>query len=143
INRLFGQIVTMLIVHIAQQFNDDDIVFENLKGWNAKGGRKRSLLRQRFHGWLKRMIRDLTEMKWQEIGGKVIDVVAPPKSWLMTAVESKGRDGQNYALAKFSSGKRYNADLNGALNIAARGILQLTRRKDSEEPSSQSSRAIA
>ncbi|WP_237766217.1 IS200/IS605 family accessory protein TnpB-related protein [Arthrospira platensis] len=143
INRQIGQIVSKRIVQIAQQFNADAIVFENLKGWKAKGGRKRSNLRQRFHGWLKGMIRDLTEMKWQEIGGKVIDVVAPPKSWLMTVVESKGRDSKNYALAKFSSGKRYNADLNGALNIAARGILQLTRRKDSEEPSIQRSRAIA
>ncbi|XDE60539.1 IS200/IS605 family accessory protein TnpB-related protein [Arthrospira platensis BEA 1257B] len=76
INRQIGQIVSKRIVQIAQQFNADAIVFENLKGWKAKGGRKRSLLRQRFHGWLKGMIRDLTEMKWQEIGGKVIDVVA-------------------------------------------------------------------
>jgi IS605 OrfB family transposase len=141
INRQIGQIVSKRIVQIAQQFNADAIVFENLKGWKAKGGRKRSNLRQRFHGWLKGMIRDLTEMKWQEIGGKVIDVVAAYTSKL--AYDGSGvvrRDSNNYALAKFSSGKRYNADLNGALNIAARGILQLTRRKDSEERSSQCSR---
>lgn len=47
------------------------------------------------------------------------------------------RDSQNYALAKLTSGKRYNADLNGVLNIAARGILELTRRKDSEDFSSK------
>ncbi|WP_192925016.1 IS200/IS605 family accessory protein TnpB-related protein [Sodalinema gerasimenkoae] len=141
INRQIGQIVSKRIVQIAQQFNADAIVFENLKGWKAKGGRKRSNLRQRFHGWLKGMIRDLTEMKWQEIGGKVIDVVAAYTSKL--AYDGSGvvrRDSKNYALAKFSSGKRYNADLNGALNIAARGILQLTRRKDSEGRSSQCSR---
>ncbi|MFP4651043.1 MAG: IS200/IS605 family accessory protein TnpB-related protein [Phormidium sp.] len=141
INRQIGQIVSKRIVQIAQQFNADAIVFENLKGWKAKGGRKRSNLRQRFHGWLKGMIRDLTEMKWQEIGGQVIDVVAAYTSKL--AYDGSGvvrRDSHNYALAKFSSGKRYNADLNGALNIAARGILQLTRRKDSEGRSSQCSR---
>ncbi len=141
INRQIGQIVSKRIVQIAQQFNADAIIFENLKGWKAKGGRKRSNLRQRFHGWLKGMIRDLTEMKWQEIGGQVIDVVAAYTSKL--AYDGSGvvrRDSKNYALAKFSSGKRYNADLNGALNIAARGILQLTRRKDSEERSSQRSR---
>ncbi|MCC5899954.1 MAG: IS200/IS605 family accessory protein TnpB-related protein [Phormidium sp. BM_Day4_Bin.17] len=141
INRQIGQIVSKRIVQIAQQFNADAIVFENLKGWKAKGGRKRSNLRQRFHGWLKGMIRDLTEMKWQEMGGQVIDVVAAYTSKL--AYDGSGvvrRDSKNYALAKFSSGKRYNADLNGTLNIAARGILQLTRRKDSEERSSQRSR---
>lgn len=36
------------------------------------------------------------------------------------------RDSKNYALAKFPSGKRYNADLNGSQNIAVRGILKLT-----------------
>jgi IS605 OrfB family transposase len=141
INRQIGQIVSKRIVQIAQQFKADAIVFENLKGWKATGGRKRSNLRQRFHGWLKGMIRDLTEMKWLEIGGQVVDVVAAYTSKL--AYDGSGvvrRDSKNYALAKFSSGKRYNADLNGALNIAARGILQLTCRKDSEERSSQRSR---
>ncbi|XDE60284.1 transposase [Arthrospira platensis BEA 1257B] len=38
INRQIGQIVSKRIVQIAQQFNADAIVFENLKGWKAKGG---------------------------------------------------------------------------------------------------------
>uniref|UniRef100_UPI0035C8C7A2 IS200/IS605 family accessory protein TnpB-related protein n=1 Tax=Baaleninema simplex TaxID=2862350 RepID=UPI0035C8C7A2 len=140
INRQIGHLVSKRIVQIARQFKADAIVFENLKGWKAKGGRKRSNLRQRFHGWLKGMIRDFTEMKWLEIGGKVVDVVAAYTSKL--AYDGSGvvrRDSKNYTLAKFSSGKRYNADLNGALNIAARGILKLTCRNDSEERSRQSS----
>ncbi|MDC0833810.1 transposase, partial [Geitlerinema sp. CS-897] len=140
INRQIGHIVSKRIVRMAVQFNADAIVFENLKGWKAKGGRKRSNLRQRFHGWLKGMIRDFTEMKWQEIGGKVVDVVAAYTSKL--AYDGSGvvrRDSKNYARAKFSSGKRYNADLNGALNIAARGILKLTRRNDRKERSSKRS----
>jgi IS605 OrfB family transposase len=140
INQQIAHIVSKRIVNIAKQFNSSAIVFENLKGWKAKGGRKRSTLRQRFHGWVKSMIRDYTEMKWQEIGGKIIDVVAAYTSKL--AYDGSGvvqRDSKNYALAKFVSGKRYNCDLNGSQNIAARGILQLTRRKDSKERSSESS----
>jgi putative transposase len=140
INQQIGHIVSKRIVQIAQTFNADAIVFENLKGWKARGGRKRSNLRQRFHGWLKAMIRDFTEMKWREAGGKVVDVIAAYTSKL--AYDGSGevkRDSKNYALAKFSSGKRYNADLNGAQNIAARGILKLTRRNDREERSSKRS----
>jgi IS605 OrfB family transposase len=140
INQQIAHIVSKRIVNIALQFKAEAIIFENLKGWKAKGGRKRSALRQRFHGWLKSMIRDYTEMKWQEIGGKTVDVVAAYTSKL--AYDGSGvvqRDSKNYALAKFTSGKRYNCDLNGSQNIAARGILELTRRKDSEEHSSRSS----
>lgn len=140
INQQIAHIVSKRIAVIANQFNAEAIVFENLKGWKAKGGRKRSNLRQRFHGWLKAMLRDYTEMKWQEVGGKTIDIVAAYTSKL--AYDGSGivqRDSKNYALAKFSSGKRYNCDLNGSQNIAARGILKLTRRKDSEECSSKSS----
>jgi putative transposase len=64
------------IVQIAADYNAEAIVFENLLGWKATGGRKRSHLRQRFHGWLKAKIRDYTEMKWSEAAGKVIDIVA-------------------------------------------------------------------
>lgn len=140
INQQIAHIVSKRIVSIAIQFNAEAIVFEFLLGWKAKGGRKRSTLRQRFHGWLKSMIRDYAEMKWQEVGGKVIDVVAAYTSTL--AYDGSGvvqRDSKNYALAKFTSGKRYNCDLNGSQNIAARGILQLTRPKESEEHSSKSS----
>ena len=140
INQQIAHLVSKRIVNIAKHFNAEAIVFENLKGWKAKGGRRRTVLRQRFHGWLKSMIRDHTEMKWQEIGGKVVDVIAAYTSKL--AYDGSGavqRDSKNYALAKFASGKRYNCDLNGSQNIAARGIFKLTRRKDSEEHSSRSS----
>ncbi|PZO44897.1 MAG: transposase [Shackletoniella antarctica] len=140
INQQISHIVSKRIVQIAAEFNSEAIVFENLKGWKATGGRRRSNLRQRFHGWLKAMIREFTEMKWREVGGKVIDIVAAYTSKL--AYDGSGvvkRDSKNYALAKFSSGKRYSADLNGAQNIAARGIIKLTDRKDREFRSSQSS----
>ncbi|NEO42058.1 MAG: IS200/IS605 family element transposase accessory protein TnpB [Moorea sp. SIOASIH] len=140
INNQIGQIVSKGIVQIALRFNSEAIVFENLKGWKPKGGRKRSNLRQRFHGWLKGKIRDFTEMKWTELGGKVVEVVAAYTSKL--AYDGSGtvkRNSNNYALATFPSGKRFNADLNGAYNIGARGILKLARRNDSKDRSSKSS----
>lgn len=140
INQNIAHHVSKRIVDIAKQFNAQAIVFENLKGWKATGGRKGSTLRQRFHGWLKAMIRTFTEMKWQEVGGKTVDVIAAYTSKL--AYDGSGvvqRNSKNYALAKFASGKQYSADLNGSQNIAARGILQLVRRKDNEECSSKSS----
>ncbi|WP_424096936.1 IS200/IS605 family accessory protein TnpB-related protein [Moorena producens] len=129
INNQIGHIVSKRIVQIADQFNSEAIVFENLKGWKPKGGRKRSNLRQRFHGWLKAKIRDFTLEKWAELGGKVIEVVAAYTSKL--AFDGSGivkRNSKKYSLATFASGKRFNADLNGAYNIGARGVLKLVRR---------------
>ncbi|XFA73087.1 transposase [Thermosynechococcaceae cyanobacterium Okahandja] len=140
INRQIAHLVSKRIVQIAKAFNTEAIVFENLKGWKATGGRKRSTLRQRFHGCLKAVIRHYSEMKWQEVGGKTMDVIAAYTSRL--AYDGSGvvqRESNNYALATFTSGKRYNCDLNGSQNIAARGILKLTRRNDSEERSSKRS----
>ena len=141
INNQIGHIVSKRIVQIAEKFNSEAIVFENLRGWKPKGGRKRSNLRQRFHGWLKAKIRNFTEMKWAELGGKVIEVVAAYTSKL--AYDGSGivkRDSKNYVLATFSSGKRFNADLNGAYNIGARGVLKLVRRNGNEGRSSKRSR---
>ncbi|NEP48414.1 MAG: IS200/IS605 family element transposase accessory protein TnpB, partial [Moorea sp. SIO3C2] len=140
INNQIGHTVSKRIVEIAEKFNSGAIVFENLKGWKPKGGRKRSNLRQRFHGWLKAKIRDFTEMKWAELGGLVIEVVAAYTSKL--AYDGSGtvkRDPKNYALATFPSAKRFNADLNGAYNIGARGVLKLVRRNGNEGRSSKSS----
>jgi IS605 OrfB family transposase len=140
INQQIAHIVSKKIVDIAIQFNTEAIVFERLKGWKPKGGRKRSTLKQRFHGWLKSKIRDFTEMKWRELGGRVIEIIAAYTSKL--AYDGSGyvrRNSENYALARFTSGKQYNCDLNGSYNIAARGIIKLTRRNDREDRSSKSS----
>ncbi|OLT58475.1 transposase [Moorena bouillonii PNG] len=80
-------------------------------------------------------------MKWAELGGKVIEVVAAYTSKL--AYDGSGtvkRDSKNYALATFPSAKRFNAvrvawptaNLNGAYNIGARGVFKLTYRNGSE-----------
>jgi putative transposase len=142
INQQIGHIVSKQIALIAQNYRADAIVFEDLKGWKPKGGKKRSNLKQRFHGWLKSLIVDLTQRKWAELGGKTITVMAAYTAKL--AYDGSGkvkRDQKNYALASFSNGKQYNCDLNGSYNIAARGWLKLNSRKDYEKhPSKKSGR---
>ena len=90
--------------------------------------------KQKFHGWLKSLIVELTEGKWAELGGKTITVIAAYTSQL--AYDGSGmvkRDPKNYALATFTSGKKYNCDLNGSHNIATRGWQKLDSRKDYEK----------
>lgn len=126
INREIGQKVSARLVKIAKQYNVKYIVFEHLKGWRPKGGKKRSTLKQRFHGWLHRRIVNLTEMKWSELGGKVVFV--NPRGTSSYAYDGSGklkRSTTNYELAVFSSGKKYNCDLSASYNIGARFILKL------------------
>ena len=133
-------VLSKRFVQIAFRFNSEAIVFEKLFGWKPKGGKKRSTLKQRFHGWLKSAIVNLTEEKWSELGGKTVTVIAAYTSKL--AYDGSGlvkRDANNYALAKFSNSRRYNADLNASQNIAARGILKLTRRNDRKDSTSKCS----
>ena len=140
INNQISHQVSKRIVQIASQYHSDAIVFEKLKGWKPTRGRKRSTLRQRFHGWLKSAIYNLTIEKWAECGGKTIDVIAAYTSKL--AYDGSGivkRDANNYALARFPNSRRYNADLNGSQNIAARGILKLACRNDREDFTSKRS----
>lgn len=121
INRKIAQSCSRELVKLAQRFNAKTIVFERLKGWRPKGGKKRSNLKQKFKGWLHRRLTELTEMKWTELGGTVEYVL--PQYTSKYAYDGSGlvsRSNKNYALAVFSTGKRYNADLNGSLNIAAR-----------------------
>lgn len=121
INQQIAQSCSKQLVRIAQQFGIKTIVFECLKGWRPKAGKKRSTLKQRFHGWLHRRLTQLTEMKWTELGGSVDYVL--PQYTSKYAYDGSGkvsRNKKNYALAVFATGKRYNADLNGSLNIAAR-----------------------
>jgi IS605 OrfB family transposase len=134
INKQIGHIVSKQIANLADKFQADAVIFEDLKGWKPTGGKRRSNLRQRFHGWLKSLIYNLTLDKWREKGGKTITVVAAYTSSL--AYDGSGkvkRAKNNYALATFPTGKQYSADLNGAQNIGARGIIKLVGRNDHKE----------
>lgn len=142
INGNIAHHVSKRIAAIAQEFNSNALVFENLKGWKPRGGKKRSNLKQRFHGWLKSRIFDYTQAKWAELGGKTITVLAAYTSKL--AYDGSGvvkRDPKNYALALFPNGRRYNADCNGANNIAGRGIIKLLSGNKKQSATGKSSGA--
>lgn len=108
------------IVDFAMANNAKALVVENLKGWKPKGGSKQQ--RKRFHRFQHRMLVKYLAFKAEEFGLRLQEVFARGTSAF--AYDGSGlvkRDKENYSLAKFASGKRYNADLNAAYNIAARG----------------------
>jgi putative transposase len=143
INHNMAQHISKGIVQFALAHGASVIVFEDLQGWKPKGGRKRSTLKQRFHGWLHRLLVQLTENKFVEVGGTV-ELVSPrgTSSWAYDGSGKLVRSKANYALATFQTGKQYNCDLNGSYNIAARYWaykLKLAYRNGRQLPSSKSS----
>jgi putative transposase len=109
------------IIEFAKVHNVKVIVFENLVGWKAKAGKKRSLQKQKFHLWCHRKIVELTQERWSELGGTVVFV--NPKYTSAYAFDGSGkvkRSKINYSLCRFTNGKHYNADLNASYNIGAR-----------------------
>lgn len=134
INREIGQKVSSRLVKIAKQFKVKYIIFEYLKGWRPKGGKKRSTLKQRFHGWLHRRIVNLTEMKWSELGG-IVNFVNPrgTSSYAYDGSGKLKRSSTSYELALFGTGKQYNCDLSASYNIGARFIYKLMSRNGSQD----------
>jgi IS605 OrfB family transposase len=121
LNLDIGRRVSKAIVDFAVGHGTQAVVFENLKGWRPKAGRKGSTLRQRFHGWLHRRIFNGASMKLMELGIKVETIYARGTSSL--AYDGSGpvkRDKDNRAISRFSSGKVYDADLSASYNIGAR-----------------------
>lgn len=109
------------IIEFAKTHGVKVIVFENLSGWKAKAGRKGSLQKQKFHLWCHRKIVELTQQRWNELGGKVVFI--NPKYTSAYAFDGSGkvrRSKINYSLCHFTTGKNYNADLNASYNIGAR-----------------------
>ncbi|KYC35309.1 transposase [Scytonema hofmannii PCC 7110] len=121
INLQISKTVARAIVEFAKTHNVKVIVFENLEGWKAKGGRRKSLQKQKFHLWCHRKIVALVTDRWTEMGGKIVFI--NPKYTSAYAFDGSGkvkRDKVNYSLCRFTSGKRYHSDLNASYNIAAR-----------------------
>lgn len=118
--------ISRKIVNLATKLQCDAIVLENLKHWRPKAGKRRSVMKMRFHTWFKSALSDRITSKAQEKGVRTLNVYARgTSSYAYDGSGKVNRDADNYANARFSSGKRYNADLNAAYNIAARGILKL------------------
>lgn len=100
------------------------LVIEDLKGWRPKGPSKAQ--RKRFHRFQHRALVKALAHKAQELGMRVLEIHARGTSRF--AYDGSGkvmRSKENAHLATFATGKRYNADLNGALNIAARGLAMI------------------
>jgi putative transposase len=111
------------IINFAIANNATTMVIENLRNWKPRGGKRKSSLKQRFHGWVKSAIADRLEQLGQEYGIKIVSVYARGTS--STAYDGTGkvkRDKDNYALGSFSTQKRYSIDLSASYNIAARHI---------------------
>ncbi len=111
------------IINFAIANDATTVAIENLRNWKPKGGKRKSSLKQRFHGWVKSAIADRLEQLGQEYGIKIVLVYARGTS--STAYDGTGkvkRDKDNYALGTFSTKKRYSIDLSASYNIAARYI---------------------
>lgn len=111
------------IINFALNNNATTVVIENLRNWKPKGGKRKSSLKQRFHGWVKSAIADRLEQLWQEHGVKIVSVYARgTSSFAYDGTGKVKRDRDNYALGTFSTNKRYSIDLNASYNISARYI---------------------
>ncbi|WP_051849407.1 IS200/IS605 family accessory protein TnpB-related protein [Thiomonas sp. FB-Cd] len=115
----------------AAQHGAKAFAVEDLKGWKPKGPSKQQ--RKRFHRFQHRALIQALALKAQEMGLRVLEVYARGTSrWAYDGSGKVIRSKRNAQLATFASGKKYNADLNGALNIAARGLAMLLWLKPKE-----------
>lgn len=131
--RLAGELAAFATQHGAKAF-----VIEDLKGWRPKGPSR--AMRKRFHRFQHRMLIQHLTHKAQEMGMRLLEVFARGTSrWAYDGSGKVTRSKENAQLATFTSGKRYNADLNGALNIAARGLAMILGLKKNQ-PTEQKAR---
>lgn len=127
---LASEIASFAAAHGVKAF-----VIEDLKGWRPKGPSR--AMRKRFHRFQHRALVHALAHKAQELGARLLEVFARGTSrWAYDGSGKVTRSKENAQLATFASGKKYNADLNGALNIAARGLAMLLGIKPSTEQSS-------
>ena len=123
INKNIAYTTAKQIVNFATANNATTIVIENLRNWKPKGGKRKSNLKQRFHGWVKCAIADRLEQLGQEYGIKIVAVYARgTSSFAYDGTGAVKRNKRNYAISKFQTGKIYSADLSASYNIVARYI---------------------
>jgi putative transposase len=110
------------------------LVIEDLKGWRPKGPSR--AMRARFHRLQHRMLVSALTHKAQELGMRLLEIHARGTS--RYAYDGSGvvvRAKENAQNATFSNGRQYNADLNAASNIAARGLAMILGIKNPREES--------
>jgi IS605 OrfB family transposase len=124
--------VASKLAAFAAQHGARVFVIEDLKGWRPKGPSK--AMRKRFHRFQHRALVKALTHQAQELGARVLEVYARGTSrWAYDGSGKVVRSKSNAQLATFATGKRYNADLNGALTSAARGLAMLLGIKPSSD----------
>ena len=112
------------LIAFAQAHGAQALVFEALKGWKPKGRGKAQ--RKRFHRFEHRALVAAVTLRAAELGLRLVEVFAGGTSrWAYDGSGKVTRDAKNAQRATFESGKQYDADLNAAQNIAARGLALL------------------
>ena len=110
--------VSHKIISLALMYEVDVIVFEKLSPSLNKGSEK-------IHYWRKKAIIHKVCNKIHMYGIRYATI--NPKNTSALAYDGTGpvlRNKDNYSLCTFTTGKRYNSDLNASYNIAARYFIR-------------------
>lgn len=111
---------------VAKQYGAQVRVIEGLKGWRPKGPCK--AMPKKFQRFQHRLLVKCLAGKAEELGIRVLKVYPRGTSrWAFDRSGKGTRVKRNAQLATFASKKNYNADLNAAHNIAARGLAMLLK----------------
>lgn len=106
------------IADFAFEHGADVIVFEHL---DFRGKKRRGPKAQKLSQWRRNTIQEIASQRAHRLGIRISHIC--PWNTSRLAYDGSGRlerDPHNKALATFSTGKQYNADLNAAYNIGAR-----------------------
>lgn len=124
--------VSHMILSFAMEQNVDVIVFERLGVMKLRGyGAKKN--RRKIHHWNKKTIIKKVCAKAHTVGIRYS--VVNPRNTSALAFDGSGnvvRDKNNASLCTFTTGKRYNTDLNASYNIAARYFIREYQKSASE-----------
>jgi IS605 OrfB family transposase len=125
-NKQMVNVISRELLDFAALHEAEAIVFEYLKHFRPKAGKKRSNLKQKFHGWLHRKLVKKVQERADEAG--VIIYFVNPAGTSKYAFDGSGevkRDPKNRTLATFKNGKQYNCDLSASYNIGARFFIEI------------------
>ena len=124
--------VSSMILSFAMEQNVEVIVFERLGVMKLRGfGAKKN--RRKVQNWNKKTIINKVCAKAHTVGIRYS--VVNPKNTSALAFDGSGkivRDKSNVSLCTFTTGKRYNSDLNASYNIAARYFIREYQKSASE-----------
>lgn len=122
------------IIKFSLKYNADTIVFEYLDNFNKIKGRRNKKNRLRFVLWNKIKLQKKLEHKAHSNGIRVSRVNSRNTSAL--AFDGSGelkRCKKNYSNCTFSTGKKYNSDLNASYNIGSRYYIRNFEKSISEK----------